>query len=127
MASVPDRRTVVIVEDDASLCQAMARVLRAAGLDSVAFGSAEALLAAEPTRSPICLVIDVLLPGMSGFVLRDRLASAGAVPPVIFITAFDEPESRALAAKAGAAAFLAKPFSGRALVDTIQRAALPQA
>jgi FixJ family two-component response regulator len=42
---------------------------------------------------------------------------------VIFITAFDEPEARALAAKAGAAAFLAKPFSGRVLVDTIQRAA----
>jgi FixJ family two-component response regulator len=123
MPNALERKTVVIVEDDASLCVAMTRVLRVAGLVPVAFASAEALLAADKTESPVCFVIDLHLPGMSGFALRDQLAGAGSLPPVIFITAFDEPEARALAAKAGAAAFLAKPFSGRALIDTIQQAA----
>jgi FixJ family two-component response regulator len=123
MPNALERKTVVIVEDDASLCVAMTRVLRVAGLVPVAFASAEALLAADKTESPVCFVIALHLPGMSGFALRDQLASAGSLPPVIFITAFDEPEARALAAKAGAAAFLAKPFSGRVLVEAIQRLA----
>ena len=73
----------------------------------------------------MCLIVDVHLPGISGFTLRDRLSLKGALPPVIFITAFDEPETRAKAASAGAAAFLTKPFSGRALLETIRRAVHP--
>jgi FixJ family two-component response regulator len=126
MPSVEKNKTVVIVEDDASVSQAMARMLRAAGLDPVTFASAEAMLASRATApAPLCLVIDVQLPGMNGFALRDRLAGAGVLPPVVFITAFDEPETRAAAGRAGAAAFLAKPFTGRVLLDTIRRATLP--
>jgi FixJ family two-component response regulator len=117
-----NRKTVVIVEDDASLGRAMARVLRVAGLDSAVFASAEALLAADGVERAACLVIDVRLPGMDGFALRDRLADTGRLGPVVFITAFDDPETRAQAGKAGATAFLAKPFTGRVLVDTVRRA-----
>jgi FixJ family two-component response regulator len=117
------KKSIVIVEDDASVSQALVRLLRAAGLEPVAFGSAEDMLSANPAAPVACLVIDVQLPGMSGFALRDRLAGAGAIPPVIFITAFDEPETRAHAQRAGAA-FLAKPFTGTVLLEAIERSTL---
>jgi FixJ family two-component response regulator len=122
MAQAAHNNTIVIVEDDASVCQALARMLRVAGMDPLTFASAEALLASTPAPGALCLVIDVQLPGMNGFALRDRLAESGELPPVVFITAFDEPENRALASRAGAE-FLAKPFTGRVLLDTIKRAA----
>ena len=125
MGQAAHNNTIVIVEDDASVSQALARMLRVAGMDPVTFASAEALLASTPAPVSICLVIDVQLPGMNGFALRDRLAESGVLPQVVFITAFDDPENRALANRAGAE-FLAKPFTGRSLLDIIRRAA-PQA
>lgn len=119
MAPGGNENKVVIVEDDASVCQAMARMLRVAGLDPIVFASGEALLATVPPPRALCFVIDVHLPGVNGFVLRERLAESAALPPVVFITAYDEPETRASAARAGAA-FLAKPFTGRLLLDTIR-------
>jgi FixJ family two-component response regulator len=111
--------TVIMVEDDPSMCQALDRILRLGGFIPHAYGSAEALLQNGRSDGALCMICDVRLPGMSGFALRDRLASAGAIPPVIFITAFDEPEARARAARVGAD-FLAKPFSGRLLLETIR-------
>jgi len=110
---------VVIVEDDASMTQALARILRLGGLVPVLYESAEALLGAAARTDAVCLIIDVQLPGIDGFALRRRLAAKGALPPTIFITAFDEPEARAQAAAAGAM-FVAKPFSGRLLLQTIR-------
>jgi FixJ family two-component response regulator len=69
-----------------------------------------------------CLVLDVRLPGMSGFELYRALRQSGIEPPVIFITAHDEPSAREQAAQAGAVAYLAKPFHGRRLVDAVNRA-----
>jgi FixJ family two-component response regulator len=121
MADKANNKTIVIIEDDASVCQALARMLRIAGMDTLTFSSAEALLASTPAPEAICLVIDVHLPGLDGFALRDRLAQSSELPPVIFMTAFDEPETRAAASRVGAD-FLAKPFTGRVLLDTIRRA-----
>ncbi len=70
----------------------------------------------------MCLIIDLQLPGLNGFGLRERLAAAGPLPPVIFISAFDEPETRVQAAELGAQ-FLTKPFSGRALLEAIRKSA----
>ena len=115
--------TIVVVEDDASMAQALARILRIAGMTSTTYHSAEALLAAaERIDGASCLVFDVQLPGLDGFELHDRLAHDHALPPVIFITAFDDPETRARARRANAAAFLAKPFAGRTLLQTIRLA-----
>jgi len=116
------KRTVIIVEDDSSVSQALERILRLGGFASSTYASAEALLANDGVENAMCLIVDVQLPGISGFALRDRLSMKGALPPVVFITAFDEPEARAKASSAGAAAFLAKPFSGRVLLETIRRA-----
>jgi len=122
----PDPRTVVVVEDDASMSQAMERILRLAGLAPVTFGSAEEACAASAVEEAACLIIDLQLPGLNGFALRERLAAMGILPPVIFISAFDEPETRVQAAEAGAQ-FLTKPFSGRALLEAIRKSTAPAA
>ncbi len=113
--------SVVVVEDDPSMSQAMARVLRVSGMIPVMYSSAEELLESDEHRGAMCIIIDVQLPGLNGFALRDRLVAAGGMPPVIFITAFDDPGTRALADRPGTFAFLHKPFSGRALMKTLRR------
>ena len=114
---------VVVVEDDASMAQAMARVLRLAQLVPVVYSSAEAALEVGVDAATACMVVDVELPGINGFSFCERVAAAGRIPPFVIITAFDEQSARNRAASAGAAAFLAKPFSGRTLIDTVRRVA----
>jgi len=116
------KRPVVVVEDDASMSQALERILRLGGHEPRAYASAEAYLENHGKPDVACFIIDVQLPGMSGFELQSRLGPADEAAPVIFITAFDAPDARALAHEAGAAAFLVKPFSGRALLETVERA-----
>ena len=117
--------TVVVVEDDASMAQAMARVLRLAKLVPVVYSSAEEALEGGLEGDALCMVVDVELPGMNGFSFCERIAARGKIPPFIIITAFDEQTARANASRAGAAAFLAKPFSGRLLIETVRRIARP--
>jgi FixJ family two-component response regulator len=110
---------IVIVEDDEGMRNAIARLLRAAGYTTAAFESAEALLQARVVERAICFVLDVRLPGMSGFELRGHLVEAGPNIAVIFVTAHDEPSIREVAARIGADAYLPKPFSRMALLDAI--------
>jgi FixJ family two-component response regulator len=117
--------SIVVVEDDASLSQALERVLQASGFQTAAFRSSEELLATGQVDLAAGLVLDVELPGMTGFELCAELdRTQTRRPPVIFITAHDEPQVRAEAASFGAAGFLTKPFSGRKLVETVHRALL---
>jgi len=116
----PESATVVIVEDDPSMSRALARILRLAGIGAKAYVSGEVLLASDTLVGVRCLIVDVQLPEMNGFELCTRLATMVALPPVIFITAFDSPEARAQALAAGAVAFLTKPFSGRTLLETVR-------
>jgi FixJ family two-component response regulator len=113
---------VIVVEDDRGMREALARILTASGYRAAAFSTAEALLAAGAARDAACLVLDVHLPGLSGFELRRRLASDGATAPVIFISGHDTQAVRAEAERLGACAFLAKPFSGRDLTRAVGRA-----
>jgi FixJ family two-component response regulator len=112
--------TVVVVEDDASMGQAIERILRAGGFSAVVFASAEAALAAGAATTAGCLVLDIHLPGMSGIDLYRRLAPRGDEVSAIFITAHDEPAVREAAERMGS--YLAKPFSGRALLEAVARA-----
>ena len=98
-------------------------MLKAAGFDAVMFFSAEALLAADIPADTACLVLDVHLPGISGFELYDRLVAANPPRPVIFMTAYDEPAARARSEKASAVAYLIKPFAGKGLIETLDRVA----
>jgi FixJ family two-component response regulator len=113
---------IVVVEDDASMSQAIERILRLGGYMAVMFASAEAALEAGSVTTANCLVLDIKLPGMSGFDLYRTLMHSGGMPPTIFITAHDEPAVRDEAARMGAWSYLPKPFSGRTLLDAVSRA-----
>src|SRR5262245_21136625 len=111
---------IVVVEDDPSMSRAIERILRAGGFATATFATAEAALEADAAAAD-CLVLDVQLPGMSGFELYRRLAS-GDEPPAVFITAHDAPAVREMAEGMGASGYLPKPFSGRTLLDAVSRA-----
>jgi len=113
---------IVVVEDDASMMQAIQRLLQAAGFPAQTFPSAEALLQSGAAVGTSCFIFDIHLPGLSGFELRQRLVESGVKGPVIFITAHDDPAAREAAERSGAVAFLLKPFPGRSLLAAIGQA-----
>jgi FixJ family two-component response regulator len=110
------KRLVAVVEDDDDMRTAIRRVLEAAGIATETFDSAESLLAANAASRARCLVLDLQLPGMSGFELQDRLGAAA--PPMVFITAHDAPAMRRRAL-ATSACYLVKPFLGETLVAAV--------
>jgi FixJ family two-component response regulator len=114
--------TVVVVEDDAGMRKALERLLRAGGFQAVLFSSAEAFLGTDATASAACLVLDIHLPGLSGFELRRRLTELGHQQPVIFITAVDDESARDEARQLKCLAYFRKPFEGAALLEAIRRA-----
>jgi FixJ family two-component response regulator len=114
--------TVILVEDDEGMRTALARVLEIAGFKIASFASAEDCLAANISAEAGCAVCDVQLAGQSGFALARHLAQAGSGFPVIFITAHDSEAARAEAQELGAAAYLPKPFDGRALLRAVREA-----
>ena len=116
------KRTVVVVEDDAGVSKALERLLNAEGFRVETFSSAELLLASGTAREAACLILDVNLPGLSGFDLCKRLVATDACRPAIFITAYDTPAYRREAQDARAVAFFTKPVSGRRLVGAIREA-----
>lgn len=115
-------RRIVVVEDDASMSKAIARILRAGGHQATVFSSAELALEDDVTSTADCLVLDIELPGMSGFELYRQVTQRGDKPPAIFITAHDEPTIREEAERLHASSFHPKPFSGRVLLDAVAQA-----
>ncbi|MDP9933136.1 response regulator transcription factor [Variovorax paradoxus] len=119
---------IFIVDDDASVREALAWLLRSRRLESEHFASAEAFeqrLAEGPLpEQPLCLLLDVRMPGTSGLVLFDRLAERGLLDamPVIFLTGHADVPTAVDAVKRGAFDFCEKPFSDNALVDRIEQA-----
>jgi DNA-binding response OmpR family regulator len=114
---------IVVVEDDAGMGQALGRILRAGGFAAAVLASAEAALEGDAAVSADCLVLDIHLPGMSGFELHRQLARSGKAVPAVFITARDEPAAREEAERlGGAGSYLPKPFSGRDLLAAVTRA-----
>ena len=110
---------VGIVDDDASLRTALARALRGNGIRAETFESAEEFLLRLNASAPECIVLDIHLPGMSGFELQELLAARGAEPPIIFITGHDDllPQR---ARVHGTSGHLRKPFDTGALVALIR-------
>jgi FixJ family two-component response regulator len=112
--------TVYVVDDDDSIRRALQRLLRSVGYHAVTFDSAEEFLESASCSVEDCLVLDIRLPGMSGLDLQEKLASSGANHSVIFMTAHDNPQWQERAKKAGALAYLRKPFGDQSLLDAIQ-------
>jgi FixJ family two-component response regulator len=114
---------VAIVDDDPSLCRSLGRLLRAAGMQSVAYGSAEAFLADSGQPPFDCLVLDVQLGGISGLELGHWLAAEGGAPPIIYVTAYDDAETRRRAESAGCAAYFRKSDAGERVLAAIRQVA----
>ena len=117
------RKLVVVVDDDKTMLRSLERLLNASGFDTEVFGSAEAFLERTAAREAACIVLDIHLGGMSGIELRRRLAAAGSPIPVVFMTAFDDENTRDEAMQAGCIVCLRKPFPARSLIGAIQSAA----
>ena len=118
----PNTSTVYVVDDDASIRQAIQGLLKSVGLRSEAFSSAQEFLARKMAEGPSCLVLDVRLPGLSGLDFQRQLAEAGVLIPIIFITGHGDIQMSVKAMKSGAVEFLTKPFHDQNLLDAVQQA-----
>ncbi len=110
---------VFVVDDDASLREALKSLIRSVGLQVELFGSAQEFLQRKRPDVPSCLVLDIRLPGTSGLDFQRRLAEAGISIPIIFITGHGDIPMSVRAMKAGAVEFLTKPFRDQDLLDAI--------
>jgi len=117
--------TVLVVEDDDSMREAIERLLNAAGFGCAAYASADALLAHGVDAGSACVISDLKLPGMSGLELLAMLRECKISLPFILITAHDAPGLREEATSCGAAAYLSKPFRGTVLLDAVRWAINP--
>jgi FixJ family two-component response regulator len=113
---------VFIVDDDESVRDALASLIRSAGMRVEGFASAQAFLAHPPVDVPSCLVLDVRLPGGTGLDLQRRLAERNMDIPIVFITGHGDVRTSVAAMKAGAIEFLLKPLADGEVLDAIGRA-----
>jgi FixJ family two-component response regulator len=118
------KHIISVVDDDVSSCRSTTLLIESFGFHAAGFESARSFLKSTQLQETSCLVIDVRMPGMDGLQLQRYLAAAGYNILIVFITAYDDTESRRQAMQAGAVAFLAKPFSADLLLQTV-RSALP--
>jgi FixJ family two-component response regulator len=119
MAEPQPNPIVFVVDDDASMRQALARLFRSVELIVDVFGSTADLLRHKFPDAPSCLVLDVRLPGLSGLDFQDELARAGIAIPIIFMTGHGDIPMSVKALKAGAVDFLTKPFRDQDMLDAV--------
>ena len=112
---------VYIVDDDASVREAVGRLVRSAGWKVETFASAQEFLASPWADVPSCLILDVRLPGLSGLDLQQRLAKSGARTSIIFLTGHGDIPTSVRAIKAGALEFLTKPYADEDLIAAIEQ------
>ena len=113
---------VAIVDDDDLMRSALAGLLKAVGLPSQVFASAEDFLKSGHQRVAKCLIADIRMPGMSGLELQAHLNAEHCKIPIIFITAHGDEKMRMQALRAGAVEFMAKPFDDEALLESVRAA-----
>jgi two-component system response regulator FixJ len=113
---------VFVVDDDESVRDSLEMLIECSGYTVTAFKSAEDFLDSDLKESPCCLILDIRLPGMSGFDLQRRLIISGTGTPVIFITGHDQSRMEEEAMRLGAIAYLRKPFDEHFLLDAIRLA-----
>jgi FixJ family two-component response regulator len=114
--------TVLVVDDDASVREALSSLFRSVGLDVRSFASAPALLQSKLPEAPTCLVLDIRLPGLSGLDFQAQLAKANIHIPIIIVTGHGDIPMSVRAMKAGAVDFLTKPFRDQDMLDAVAQA-----
>jgi FixJ family two-component response regulator len=111
---------IAVVDDEELVRTALQRLLRTSGYAVAAFPSAEEFLSSGQAREVRCVIADIRMPGISGLDLQSRLNDEGYAIPIIFITAHGDEKMRIRAMRAGAAAFLAKPFDRAVLLERVR-------
>jgi FixJ family two-component response regulator len=113
---------VFVIDDDASVREALRSLFRSVGLRVEVFGSTSEFLQSEIPEVPGCLILDIRLPRVSGLEFQTDLAKAGVLIPIIFMTGHGDIPMSVKAMKAGAVDFLTKPFRDQDMLDAVAMA-----
>ncbi len=114
--------TVFLVDDDPRVLKALARLLSSDGWTTRPYRSAREFLAEHDATAPGCLILDLLMPEMTGLDLQQELALLGEHRPIIFLSGRGDVPSSVTAMKSGAVDFLTKPVDAGALLEAVRRA-----
>jgi RNA polymerase sigma factor (sigma-70 family) len=120
--TMEEKRVVYVIDDDASMREALRSLFASVSLRVETFGSAPDFLESKLPDSAVCLVVDVRLPGLSGLDFQAELSKANIDVPIIFITGHGDIPMSVKAMKAGAVEFLTKPFRDQDLLDAVKLA-----
>jgi FixJ family two-component response regulator len=121
-AAVAAAPTVLVVDDDASLREALGDLFNSVGLRTQLFGSAAEFLKAPLPDAPSCLVLDIRMPGLSGLEFQAQLAQSNVRIPIVIMTGHGDIPMSVRAMKAGAVDFLTKPFRDQDMLDAVTQA-----
>jgi FixJ family two-component response regulator len=119
---LPEQVVIAVVDDDESVREALAGLMKSLGYRATVFPSAEDFLNSEGRDSTACLIADVQMPGMTGPELYERLTASGQPIPTILITAYPDERVKARALQAGVMCYLTKPFGENDLLACLQSA-----
>ncbi len=114
-----NRAIIYVVDDDASVCRALALLLKSRGFKVETFTRAKDFLVFKHPKVPSCLMLDIRLPDINGLMLQEKMAQQGISIPIIFITGYGDVTKSVKAIKAGAIDFFLKPFTAPKLFDAI--------
>ena len=113
---------VAIVDDEALVRRSLERLVKSVGYRGWGFASAEDFLEFGDREGTDCLILDLMLPGMTGLELQQELEDEGWHIPIVFVSAHDRQQERTQALERGAITYLVKPFDGKVLLDAVQSA-----
>ena len=113
-------KLIAIIDDDESMQDSLRDLIECGGFEAQCFGSARAFLESDLHRRAAWLIVDIRMPKMSGLQLQARLKQEKCNVPIIFITAYDDAETRAQAIKEGAVEYFAKPFDHQLLLKVLR-------
>lgn len=119
---VPQRLMVYVVDDDEAVRRSVAVLLASFGHASQTFATAEALLAAQATLQPGCVIADIRMPGMDGLALQQEMRRRRITLPVVVVTGHADVALAVQAMKAGAVDFIEKPYSDEDLLQAVEAA-----
>ena len=120
-APMASRALVVVVDDDLSVRESLPELLQQCGFAATAFASADDFLASSTMDQTSCLILDIVMPGMSGIELARELARRGQAIPIVFISGDgDERDRLRLLLQEGAVECLFKPFGETELLDAVR-------
>jgi FixJ family two-component response regulator len=123
---LPHRNLVLVVDDDPGTLKGIQRLLRQHAYEPILFSPAEAFKKHVNFDETVCVIFDINLKDGSGIELRHRLKADGISVPVIYITAGDDPATRAAALASDCIALLSKPFGTQALIELLKRVSGPR-